>query len=794
MSYTITPNSKAILDGRTITPQIVVKIDGYESILTSARITEVARYGNPNLFYGLEGLVYGGTIDIGEQNDLISLSGTTNQITQQLLQDEGASSSTSNVTIALVNKDNSLASLVTPQGNNDIISKKAEVYLGAEGMNFPEDFIRIFVGNITQVQTPAGVVKLTISHPESAKRDELFTAGQTELNGSITNSQTTITVTSTAGFLTPADLLKTYIRIDDEIIQYTGITATTFTGCTRAQIETIASTHADEATVDSFYVLGDATSNSNAIDLALKVLISQSEDWISALATTFTESTIYLPAVKLITDKNIRAGDSVTITGATNPGNNTTKTILDVEEDFGGTLITVSATLTPEIESTATLTANSQYNTLPTGLELTPDQVDIDEFLRIKTLFSSSIPNYKIYIKESIDGRDLVNKELLFPAACYSIPRKGQVSLGKTKPPLAEFETKILDENTVINASNLSIERSSLENFYNSVIYQYEEDPIDDKLRSLRLTLSASSQNRVKVGSKPYRVQSKGLRKGNGTETIIENNSARLLDRYQFGADKIKGMKVPFSVGWSTEIGDTVIVQGLQLFDSKTGGASLEPRIMEVTNRSFNFRSGVIELDLTDTAFAIDGRYGIISPSSYTAAGSTTSEIQIKRSFATTDTEFEKDKWQNYIGNSILIHSPDWTYQQFTTIVGFSPSNDSVMIVDPPVATPPLENYIVDIPTYDEADPIHKTIHCYFDPQLTVTANATVLNQITVNLPLLVFPGSVIKVGTQPEVTVESIAGSVLTLNTNLDSLALTGDKVELVGFVSDFGLPYRIL
>jgi hypothetical protein len=50
----------------------------------------------------------------------------------------------------------------------------------------------------------------------------------TALNGAINNSVTTITVTSTTGFTATGNIL-----IDQENISYTGVTPTTFTGCTR---------------------------------------------------------------------------------------------------------------------------------------------------------------------------------------------------------------------------------------------------------------------------------------------------------------------------------------------------------------------------------------------------------------------------------------------------------------------------------------------------------------------------------------------------------------------------------
>ena len=75
---------------------------------------------------------------------------------------------------------------------------------------------------IAQLQTSSGGVGIRL--PYGAFQDTAYTT----LNGGINNSVTTITVVSTAGFPTAGE-----IRIASEVITYTGITPTTFTGCTR---------------------------------------------------------------------------------------------------------------------------------------------------------------------------------------------------------------------------------------------------------------------------------------------------------------------------------------------------------------------------------------------------------------------------------------------------------------------------------------------------------------------------------------------------------------------------------
>jgi hypothetical protein len=76
----------------------------------------------------------------------------------------------------------------------------------------------------------------------------LGTATTAVSGGTLSNSNTTVTVTSTTGFSTPTGTLL----IDSETITYTGTTSTTFTGCTRGVSGAgsgAATTHADGAAV-----------------------------------------------------------------------------------------------------------------------------------------------------------------------------------------------------------------------------------------------------------------------------------------------------------------------------------------------------------------------------------------------------------------------------------------------------------------------------------------------------------------------------------------------------------------
>ena len=133
--------------------------------------------------------------------------------------------------------------------------------------------------------------------------------------GTLSNSNTTVTVTSTTGFTATGRIL-----IDSETISYTGVTATTFTGCTRGLSGAgsgAAATHANgAAVVQSTSFIGWGSSATVGIGVQLR-LWSQSnfgEDLIfnprggalyywanAASASTFNRGQLLGPSASIVT-------------------------------------------------------------------------------------------------------------------------------------------------------------------------------------------------------------------------------------------------------------------------------------------------------------------------------------------------------------------------------------------------------------------------------------------------------------------------------------------------------------
>lgn len=803
-----------LLQDTTKKPQLILEVEGWP-IISSLVPQKYAQYGD-DIVFGQAGLYYGGVIDDSSALPYIDLNKSTNQITQQMLVDKGGFSSVTSFDVALIDKDEYITKLITPNAITDeVLSKKARLYLSLEGAGHPKDSLLFFSGIVAGVASGAGYVTVNLASPEKLKNLEIFPKLSTEITSPVGVSDTVINVTSTENFSIPADAgtLRTYIIIGDEYIEYTGKTATSFTGCVRGQYGTIAETHSISDNVESAYRL-----IGNIKDLSLKLMLSGINlpyvENVEVLAInsygpTTVQNALFVAKYNFDQYYGTVAGDVLEITDAVNPANNVTTTVNSIITTELGSYIIVNDTLVTE-GTGAKIKLTSKYAVLPKfcGLEMTPDQVDVAEFEKKYNTYSANFFELDFFIKEELVGSDFINEQILYPNGCYSLPRKAKTSIGITVPPLGEVTTKKLDDTNTILASGLKIDRNISKNFYNAVVLKYDIDPVDDKYKRGRITQSANSTNRIKVANKPLLIQSDGIRSDIALDAKFEIISRRALERYQFAAESIE-VQTNFATGFDIEIGDVVILDGrnLKISDTKSinGTRDFQPRLFEVQNTVKYLTGKPIRLSLVDTAYSLNGRYGVISPSSKVSTGSTTSLIKMKKSYGTTlRATSEGYKWRNFAGEKIAIRSKDFTFYEETTLVGISPTDDNALIIDP-ISIAPLENYVVDIPRYGTStDPsdlsIYKNMFVYFDNQISIVSGASQtvfdisagdLSKIKVND--LVFVHNQDFSLTSVETKVVDITGTTITVENNLGFTPALDHKIELLGF-NDGGSPYRIL
>lgn len=803
MALELSTTAQAYLNQQAIEPNLVLEIDGMPYIFGSNITYEILKIGS---FVIGDGSKIGGVQERSDAKDWIMLNGTTNNIGQQINIDRAEGSSISSFKISLIDKAGTLTNLFAPSVTvDDILGTEAKIYWQPKGTAFPRDAATIFIGVIDRVQFKQGSVIINVAHPDQLKRQDILAKATCKLTSDFSIGDTIAFVDDPTGFLEDQDLLTCYFRINDEIVKYQAISGGNFVSCTRAQLGTIEADHATGDDLEVFYRI-----QGKPFDIALKVLLSDPDNTYfgnqSVKRFVDVDSGISLSNAVYFEESNIQdkwglvAGDLIYTQLATNGGNNFNATITGFGQTSSGSYILVNRDdLVPETDSGATCYFRTQYNTLNFGCAIKPYQVDVAQFERLNTLVGSRHPDLDIYIKDTVQAGEFLEKEIFFPAGIYSVPRKGRISCNITAPPLATADTVTLNEENITNAADLSVDRTTNERFYNAIVYKFDVDSIDDKFLAARITQSTDSTNRIRIGNKYLTIESNGLRNNATTRNLIDIQSRRFIDRYQFGAEKIN-IECYFSDGFGVEIGDTVVLDAanLRLSDSKTGTKDFAPRVMEITNRTVNLKTGKISLECTDTGYSNNARYGVIAPSSIVKTGSTTTTIKIQNSYSTADYELEISKWRSYIGEKINIRSSDWSTVYTTFLVGITESKVDELVVYPAI-TAPIAGMIVDVPQYDTTNyrnmKLWKAVHCFLNPQDSVVS-ATGLT-FTVADGSLYFTGASVRIHSDDyvddhETTVVNVASNTVTFK---DACPFTIDNTHLIdniGF-ADRGAYYAL-
>lgn len=195
-----------------------------------------------------------------------------------------------------------------------------------------------------------------------------------------------------------------------------------------------------------------------------------------------------------------------------------------------------------------------------------------------------------------------------------------------------------------------------------------------------------------------------------------------------------------------------------------------------------------------------------MSPSSLTVAGPAGTEVRIKDSFEIVPLKPERLKWRPYEGLRVVIHDPMWDNVHETVLVGFSPSDQYVMLIEDPVPFPILDDYVVDIAHYpDNTDAedqlLAKRIFVFTNPTVPVLAGISQTQLTVAGGDVSKFrEGALVMVhdpdewdDASPEVRIIDITGSTLTFNRPLGFIPASGYEIELIGF-KDGGAPYRYL
>lgn len=811
MAIEISASVEAALRQPVKEPNIVLKIDGLDTVFGASIVRKFVRIGDGSEIGDPEinSLAYyiGGYNALEDQDNLITLDGTSTSIKQTLNTDKGEGSSISTLSVALID-DGFVSRLISPGVFfDDILQRKCLVYMGLGGA-FPDDYTVIFRGVVTDLVSDAGKTVLQINHPDDKKRTNIFKRVETKTNNALLQFFTlddvlaVVMLDSVVNFLQKIQgpngsydpAFFSYIKIDDELIQYdriieqssltatitiaspavvtrvahglvnnepitfsttgalpTGLTVGTtyyvknktndtfqvsltpagaaintsgvqsgvhsivltprLQGCVRGALSSIAASHDDDADVSSFYRLAD-----NGVLLALKLMLSGDVDDLAERAVssinvgdgTRVENSLYFKGIDVATEFGIVVGDYLDeLSGSQFPANDVTQIeVLEIIRGDEGDFVVVDVALTDDsfIETDNEIFAQfrSQYSTLPDGCKMLPDEVDVAQHVELYNRFLNSV-SYDFYLKEEIQsGKEFLDKEIYLPMGAYSLPRKARSSMGYHIGPIPGQSMPTFDETNIKMASKVQLKRSSNRNFYNEIVYRFDDDALEERFRSGFIVISEDSKNRIPGPNRTLMIDSKGMRSSLQGEVIALTHGLRRLRRYQYGAETLS-FSVMFRDGYQVEIGDIILVDGSALFlpDTKLQTKGLAPRMYEVINKDFQLKTGDIKLEVMDTNFNGQGRYGLLSPASFVKEGISTTEFTIEASFRHKFGASEFKKWRSLKNCSVRVRSVDFSTSDDTTIVS---ATSNRIVVSPALSFVPTAGMLMEFTHYDDAD------------------------------------------------------------------------------------------
>ena len=239
MSQQVGTRYARALQGRAFTPVYVVSFEGIAARFSNVKVTD----------------------PLGPTSELVqTLQGSGAQITIS----EGRSSY-GNLQFSILDLNQQVTKLASSYVlANRVVTVKA----GMRGMS-EADFATVYTGRILNYKLDGSNVVWSFEAVGLLKdtKTNIFTAA-TKLVGAIGTGTTTINVGTTAGFPTSTAGVG-YLLIEKEAISYTGVTATSFTGCSRAQLGSVAAAHSDKTDVVNFIVL-----QGNPVTIALQLMLS----------------------------------------------------------------------------------------------------------------------------------------------------------------------------------------------------------------------------------------------------------------------------------------------------------------------------------------------------------------------------------------------------------------------------------------------------------------------------------------------------------------------------------------
>lgn len=816
MAIEFTDTARALSQQTNVKTNMVLEIEGVTDVFGTIDVKKYIRIGDDGLLIDGSWTIGGFRVDPNSQNIVNYDKGTSKKISQILRPDKFEGNQTSTFVVSLTDI-NEKATILSSRGGvlDDLMGKRVALWQGFDDSGWKQDYVVFMRGRIQSIESGPTYVSLHIKNTEENKRRKIFRQRQTTTTGAITAGPvSTIGVTtigvftdpSTAGRVNgdPEDQLDFLARIDNEYFSFTGISGSDLTGVTRGVLTTEAD-HDSGASIQTAYRF-----TGPMMQIALRIMLSGwngphdsgvEVDNINVIdVSNNVQNALLFKNVDVEAEFGVVEGSYVTLTGSAS--NDFTNRVVSavVRTALDSYVIVDGPDLTDEIDTAGTVSFRSQFDTFGQGLRMHPNELDISKHLEIFNTFLSTF-EIDIIVDEIANAKEFIDRELYGIFGCYSILRKGRSSVNFQAVPLPGNRIFELNQDCVVNPEKLKIRRDLTKYFYNSIDYKFEKNYDSGQFDRVENFESDKSKEQIIETDAPLTITANGVRASLNGQTLASRTAARFLARYQFGAEFVTGIEVQKSPGFEMEIGDVVLLDtaSLKMTDYDEGSRSGNVKVFEIMNKSFDQEKSVTVIDILNTAFSTDTRFGRIAPSSNIGAGSSTTKINLVKSYGTPFFKQETFKWADYVGQTVRVRRQDYSQVAETTL---NVVNDGSLNVDALPWTP-SEGDIVTAPFYNtDTDPnvlaFWKAKHCYLGKKILVASYIS-QTQFTVSAGEIQFfqVGQALLIHDQnysnqsPVTEIEDITGTTITIK---DATGFVFDSTFIVRYASfpDSGFAYR--
>jgi hypothetical protein len=255
------------------------------------------------------------------------------------------------------------------------------------------------------------------------------------------------------------------------------------------------------------------------------------------------------------------------------------------------------------------------------------------------------------------------------------------------------------------------LRRGLAKNFYNTIVYKFDDLALDDKFVSGVISTDATSRTRIPVGTRALTIESKGLRSSLNGVARATSFATRRLNRYKFAAEYIEQINVLYGDSFNIEIGDVVLLDNADMYISNTatGVRSGGTNYYEVVNKSLDIKTGNVKLSIVNTNYSNATRGSLISPSSTIISGASTTQFTITQTGNSVFGSNEGGKWSRYTLPAVKVVSSDYTTRNDNSIITAVSGN--IITVSPALSFTPQAGDILLFDTYNNCTDMQHAVY-----------------------------------------------------------------------------------